>query len=144
MSPSSFHGVTTVIGGNCGFSIAPLSPEAADYLMRMLARVEGMPLESLRVGVPWSWRSFGEYLGLLEGKLAIHAGFLAGHSAIRRVVMGERAVGHEATPQELARMKQLLGECLEQGRSVSRRRSRRRTTTPKASPCRRATRAAKS
>jgi len=115
VSPSSFHGVTTVIGGNCGFSIAPLSPEAADYLMRMLARVEGMPLESLRVGVPWSWRSFGEYLGLLEGKLAIHAGFLAGHSAIRRVVMGERAVGHEATPQELARMKQLLGECLEQG-----------------------------
>ena len=93
LSPSSFHGVTTVIGGNCGFSIAPLAPEAGEYLMRMLARVEGMPLESLEHGVPWSWSSFGEYLGLLEGKLAVNAGFLVGHSALRRVVMGERAVG---------------------------------------------------
>ncbi len=115
VSPSSFHGVTTVVGGNCGFSIAPLSPEAAEYLRPMLARVEGMPLESLRVGVPWSWHSFGEYLDLLEGRLAINAGFLAGHCAIRRVAMGERAVGYEATPAELARMKQLLGESLEQG-----------------------------
>ncbi len=52
LSPSCYHGVTTVLGGNCGFSIAPLSDEAASYLMPMLARVEGMPLESLREGVP--------------------------------------------------------------------------------------------
>ena len=115
LSPSSFHGVTTVIGGNCGFSIAPLAPEAGDYLMRMLARVEGMPLESLQTGVPWSWRSFGEYLALLEGKLAVNAGFLVGHSAIRRVVMGERAVGHEATPEELARMVELLRQSVREG-----------------------------
>jgi N-acyl-D-aspartate/D-glutamate deacylase len=115
LSPSSFHGVTTVIGGNCGFSIAPLAPEAGDYLMRMLARVEGMPLESLQTGVPWSWRSFGEYLGLLEGKLAVNAGFLVGHSAVRRVVMGERAVGHQATPEELARMVQLLRQSVREG-----------------------------
>jgi N-acyl-D-aspartate/D-glutamate deacylase len=115
LSPSSFHGVTTVIGGNCGFSIAPLSPEAGDYLMRMLARVEGMPLESLQTGVPWSWRSFGEYLGLLEGKLAVNAGFLVGHSAVRRVVMGERAVGAEATPDELARMVELLRQSVREG-----------------------------
>ena len=60
LSPSPLHGVTTVVGGNCGFSIAPLTAEAGGYLMRMLARVEGMPLESLEQGVPWDWTSFGE------------------------------------------------------------------------------------
>ena len=115
LSPSSFHGVTTVIGGNCGFSIAPLAPEAGEYLMKMLARVEGMPLESLRAGVPWSWRSFGEYLGLLEGRLAVNAGFLVGHSALRRVVMGERAVGAEATAEELGRMVELLRQSVREG-----------------------------
>ncbi|MBK7952173.1 MAG: amidohydrolase family protein [Deltaproteobacteria bacterium] len=115
LSPSSFHGVTTVVGGNCGFSIAPLTPEAGAYLMPMLARVEGMPLQSLKAGVPWSWRSFGEYLGQLEGRLAINAGFLVGHCAIRRVVMGERSVGHEATPEELAAMVSLLRQSIAEG-----------------------------
>ena len=69
--------------------------------MDMLARVEGMPLESLREGVPWDWESFGEYLGKLDGSLGVNAGFMAGHSAIRRVVMGERAVGSEANAEEL-------------------------------------------
>jgi N-acyl-D-aspartate/D-glutamate deacylase len=115
LSPSCYHGVTTILGGNCGFSIAPLSDEAAAYLMPMLARVEGMPLESLREGVPWSWRSFGEYLDLLEGKLAINAGFMVGHSAIRRTVMGPRAVGELASPSELEAMKTLLGKSLREG-----------------------------
>jgi N-acyl-D-aspartate/D-glutamate deacylase len=115
LSPSTFHGVTSVVGGNCGFSIAPLTPEAGSYLMPMLARVEGMPLESLREGVPWSWRAFGEYLGRLEGRLAPNAGFLVGHCAVRRVVMGERAVGHEATAEELAAMVELLRESIRQG-----------------------------
>jgi N-acyl-D-aspartate/D-glutamate deacylase len=115
LSPSPFHGVTTIFGGNCGFSIAPLSKEAGPYLMRMLARVEGMPLESLEAGVPWDWESFGEYLDKLEGKLAVNAGFMVGHSAVRRVVMGERAVGSEATAEELEAMKQLLGRSLDEG-----------------------------
>jgi N-acyl-D-aspartate/D-glutamate deacylase len=115
LSPSCFHGVTTVLGGFCGFSIAPMSPEAADYLMRMLARVEGMPLETLQMAVPWNWRSFGEFLATFEGKVGLNAGFFAGHSAIRRVVMGERAVGEKCTPEELEEMKALLGESLEQG-----------------------------
>ncbi len=115
LSPSPFHGVTTVMGGNCGFSIAPLTSEAGPYLMRMLSRVEGMPLESLEAGVPWSWSSFGEYLDELEGRLSVNAGFMVGHSAIRRCVMGERAVGEEATEQELADMVELLRESLAAG-----------------------------
>ena len=115
LSPSPYHGVTTVMGGNCGFSIAPLTPEAGDYLMRMLARVEGMPLEALQHGVPWDWTSFEEYLAKLDNKLAVNAGFMVGHSALRRVVMGERAVGEKATPDELAEMERLLGESLAAG-----------------------------
>ena len=115
LSPSCYHGVTTVFGGNCGFSIAPLSEAAAPYLMRMLARVEGMPVTSLEVGVPWNWQSFADYLERLEGNLGVNAGFMAGHSAIRRVVMGDRAVGHQATEDELAAMKMLLAQCLEEG-----------------------------
>jgi N-acyl-D-aspartate/D-glutamate deacylase len=115
LSPSPYHGVTTVVGGNCGFSIAPLAPEAGEYLMKMLSRVEGMPLESLQEGVPWSWQSFGEYLDQLEGRLSVNAGFMVGHSAIRRTVMGERAVGHEATEEELQQMVELLRASMAEG-----------------------------
>ncbi|MFP6608024.1 MAG: amidohydrolase family protein [Myxococcota bacterium] len=115
LSPSPFHGVTSIIGGNCGFSIAPLSTGAGDYLMRMLARVEGMPLETLEAGVPWNWKSFDDYLSLIEGTLSVNAGFMVGHCAIRRVVMGERAVGSEANDAELEQMVNLLHESLEQG-----------------------------
>jgi N-acyl-D-aspartate/D-glutamate deacylase len=115
LSPSPLHGVTTVVGGNCGFSIAPLTPEAGDYLKRMLARVEGMPLESLEAGVPWSWRSFGEYLAQIEGTLAVNAGFLVGHSALRRVVMGEDAVGREASPAQIDAMVALLRRSVLEG-----------------------------
>lgn len=115
LSPSPLHGITTVIGGNCGFTIAPLAPEHGDYLMRMLARVEGMPLQSLQEGVPWDWTSFGEWLDRLDGTLAVNAGFMVGHSAIRRLVMGERSVGHHASAEELAAMQQLLAESLAAG-----------------------------
>jgi N-acyl-D-aspartate/D-glutamate deacylase len=115
LSPSSFHGVTTVFGGFCGFSIAPLSDESGPYLMRMLARVEGMPLESLREGAPWDWKSFSDFLSRIDGRLAINAGFLAGHSALRRHVMGPRAVGELATPEEVEKMKGLLRESIRGG-----------------------------
>jgi len=108
LSPSPLHGVTTVFGGNCGFTIAPLTPEDGDYLMRMLARVEGMPLESLQTGVPWDWRTTAEYLDRLDGTLMPNAGFLVGHSAIRRVVMKDAANEREATPDEFEQMRALL------------------------------------
>jgi N-acyl-D-aspartate/D-glutamate deacylase len=108
LSPSPLHGVTTVLGGNCGFTVAPLGGDAADYLMRMLARVEGMPLESLEQGVPWDWTSTAEYLDRLDGMLALNAGFMVGHSALRRVVMGDGATERTARPDELDRMVALL------------------------------------
>jgi len=115
LSPSCFHGVTTVVAGNCGFSIAPLTPESSPYLLRMLARVEGMPVDSLTEGVPWNWRSFGDFLDRLEGKVGLNIGFMAGHSAIRCAVMGERAVGEPARPEELEAMRQMLDRCLSEG-----------------------------
>jgi N-acyl-D-aspartate/D-glutamate deacylase len=115
LSPSPLHGVTTVIGGNCGFSIAPLDPADGNYLMRMLARVEGMPLEALEKGVPWDWTTTAEYLDRLDGTLTPNTGFLVGHSAIRRAVMHGEAVGHAATPQQVLAMQQLLHDGLAAG-----------------------------
>ncbi|HLM18204.1 MAG TPA: amidohydrolase family protein, partial [Acidimicrobiia bacterium] len=117
LTPSPLHGVTTAVAGNCGFTIAPLSDDASDgeYLMRMLARVEGMPLESLRTGVPWNWKTTAEYFDEIEGRLGINAGFMVGHSAIRRVVMGEESTAREAKPEELDRMRALLRAGLEAG-----------------------------
>ena len=115
LSPSCYHGVTTVVGGNCGFSIAPLGPDSLEYIGPMLARVEGMPLATLQAGVPWDWKTFGEYLSKLEGNLGINAGFMVGHSAVRRAVMGKRAVGHPATEDEIAKMRELVRASIREG-----------------------------
>ena len=113
-TPSPLHGVTTVVGGNCGVSIAPLAP-GDDYVLRMMAHVEGMPLESVLAGPPWDWRSFDEYLSRMDGRLGVNAGFLVGHSTVRRLVMGERAVGNEATPDELEAMVACVHEAIAAG-----------------------------
>lgn len=115
LSPSPLHGVTTVLGGNCGFTVAPLADGVGAYLMRMLARVEGMPLESLEQGVPWDWTSTAEYLDRLDGTLALNAGFMVGHSAVRRVVMGDAATERAATPDEVDQMATLLRAGLDAG-----------------------------
>ncbi len=114
-SPSNLHGVTTVIGGNCGFTLAPIKAEDHDYIRRMMAKVEGMPLVALEDGLPWDWTSFGDYLGKLEGNLGVNAGFLVGHCAIRRWVMGEGRGSEVATDDEIAAMSALLAESIEAG-----------------------------
>jgi N-acyl-D-aspartate/D-glutamate deacylase len=114
-TPSSWHGVTSVIGGNCGFTLAPIKAPDADYTRRMMAKVEGMPLAALEAGVPWSWETFGEYLDGLDANIAVNAGFMVGHCALRRYVMGEEAVGREAKPEEVDQMVAVLHESLAAG-----------------------------
>src|SRR6202140_1006501 len=100
-TPSNLHGVTSMIAGNCGFTLAPLNPEDADYLRRMMAKVEGMPLPALETGVPWNWRTFADYLGALDGRVALNVGFMVGHCALRRHVMGADSVGNVASADQL-------------------------------------------
>ncbi|MFL6238513.1 MAG: amidohydrolase family protein [Actinomycetes bacterium] len=115
-SPSNVHGVTTVLGGNCGFTLAPIKDEDADYIRRMMQKVEGMPLEALETGVPWGWESFADYLGALETRgIGVNAGFLVGHCAVRRYVMGADSVGGQPTPEQLDRMVQVLHESIDAG-----------------------------
>jgi N-acyl-D-aspartate/D-glutamate deacylase len=114
-SPSNVHGVTTVIGGNCGFTLAPINAQDGDYIRQMMAKVEGMPLAALEKGVPWSWSSFGEYLDALDGHLGVNAGFLVGHCALRRKVMGAERSEEVASDLEIEAMRNLLAESLEAG-----------------------------
>ncbi|MEI8002062.1 MAG: amidohydrolase family protein [Actinomycetes bacterium] len=114
-SPSNVHGVTSVIGGNCSFALAPLHDDDADYTRRMMARVEGMPLDALEQGVPWGWESFGGYLDALEGRIGVNAGFLAGHSALRRYVLGPSANVTAADETTLPRLRAALADALAGG-----------------------------
>jgi N-acyl-D-aspartate/D-glutamate deacylase len=116
LAPSSLHGVTTALSGNCGFTLAPMAEEHADYVVRMLAVVEGMPLESLQQSVPvGTWRTFADWLGLLDGALAINTGFMAGHSTIRRLVMGDDAHDPHPGDHHLEAMERLLRDALAAG-----------------------------
>ena len=114
-SPSNVHGVTSIVAGNCGFTLAPLHADDADYLRRMMAKVEGMPLAALEEGVDWRWETFAEYLDRLDGRIGVNAGFMVGHCALRRYVMGADAVGHEATSEQLDAMVGLLHESIRAG-----------------------------
>jgi N-acyl-D-aspartate/D-glutamate deacylase len=116
LTPSSLHGVTTVVAGNCGFSIAPLDEVDADYMMRLLARVEGIPLAALREGVPWNWHTFGEYLSAVAAaQPAVNFGAMVGHSALRRNVLGADSGTQRVSAASLDRLRRALRHALEAG-----------------------------
>jgi N-acyl-D-aspartate/D-glutamate deacylase len=115
-SPSPWHGVTTVVMGNCGFTIAPCREADRDVLMRLLLFVEGMPLETLQAGIPWAWEDFDGYLGALERQgVGPNVVAFVGHSAIRYRVMGRAAVERAATAGERAQMGDLVRTAMAAG-----------------------------
>ena len=116
LSPSPLHGVTTVIAGNCGISLAPVDRSTSDFLVGLLSRVEAIPLEALEAGLELRWETFAQYLAQVQGCApAINIGFLAGHSAIRRLVMGSAASERTASETEESAMADRLGEAMAAG-----------------------------
>jgi N-acyl-D-aspartate/D-glutamate deacylase len=109
------HGVTSVVMDNCGLTLAPTEDDGHDAIVQSFVRVEAIPRAALEAGVPWGWRSFGEYLDRLEGRVGINVSGLVGHIAVRQCVMGEDAVERGATPDEVARMQDLVRESLKGG-----------------------------
>jgi N-acyl-D-amino-acid deacylase len=117
LTPSSLHGVTTVIAGNCGFSIAPVRPEHRELLVGTLQHVEDMSPDTLFAGVPWdSFETFPQYLDAVESRgTVLNYGCYIGHTALRLWVMGDAGYESEATDDELRRMQQVISEALDAG-----------------------------
>ena len=106
------HGVTSIIMGNCGLALAPVEAGGEDAIIKSFVRVEAIPRIALEKGVPWGWRSYGDYLDRLEGKVGINVGGIVGHIAVRQYVMGEESVERTATADEIEKMRQLVSESI--------------------------------
>ncbi len=105
---SCFHGVTTVIPGNCALALAPCKQQDQDRILRSFERVEAISLPALKAGVEWSWTTFPEYLNRLRGRLGVNVAALMGHCALRQFVMGDASTERAATPAEIHQMKEIL------------------------------------
>jgi N-acyl-D-aspartate/D-glutamate deacylase len=114
-TPSCWHGTTTVLTGNCGFTLAPAKPEDVDWLAGMLARVEGMSRSALAKGLVWRGGSFADYWARFAGKLGVNVGSYVGHCAVRRWVMGAAASERAATEDEIAAMQELVRQAMREG-----------------------------
>src|SRR5713226_5869448 len=115
-SCSCWHGVTTVIMGNCGFALAPCRPEEREWFARCLTAVEDIPTEAMLAGIDWTWESFPQYLATVDHlPKAINYGAYIGHSALRMFVMGKRALSEKATEDDLARMAEAVKEAIRAG-----------------------------
>jgi N-acyl-D-aspartate/D-glutamate deacylase len=116
LTPSCWNGISSVVMGNCGFTLAPCRPQDRDRIMRMLERVEGMSLPALREGIRWGWQTFPEYLdALAELRPALNVGGLVGHSALRYWTLGCEASERAATPAEIDEMRAGVREALRAG-----------------------------
>ena len=116
LTPSSWHGVTTVVVGNCGFGIAPTRPEHRPTILRVLENVEGMPLDALEAGIRWTFETFPEYLDAVERQpLGINVAVLLGHTPLRFFVLGDDATERVATADEVAHMEELVAEAIDAG-----------------------------
>ena len=117
LRPSTYHGVTTVVMGNCGVGFSPCKPDQRDWLIGLMEGVEDIPGTALHEGIDWEWESFPEYLDALEKKpLAIDVGTQIPHGAVRAYVMGERGINHEeASKDEITKMKEIVREAVEAG-----------------------------
>ncbi len=117
MAPSSHHGVTTVVMGNCGVGFAPVRPTDHDLLIELMEGVEDIPGVVLREGVPWAWESFPEYLDYLsERQFDMDIGAQLPHAALRVYVMGQRGADREpATAEDIAEMRRLTAEAIRSG-----------------------------
>src|SRR5918996_1873406 len=110
-TPSSWHGVTTVVMGNCGVGIAPCRPSAREIEMRDLVNVEAIPFEVLNAGITWDWETFPQYLdAAAKRKPALNLAFLAPLTPLRHYVMGEASMERAATPDETVQIQKLLAE----------------------------------
>ena len=116
MTPSCFHGVTTVVAGNCGFSIAPTRPSDRDLIAHTMEKVEDMDPATLKTGIPWEFESFPEYLDSIRrrGTVLNYAAYI-GHTPLRLYVMGNEAVGRAATDDEIAQMSRLVRDAMDAG-----------------------------
>src|SRR5207253_6562574 len=115
---SPWHGVTSVVMGNCGFGVAPTRPAHRDLVLRTLEKVEGMSLDALRAGIgaEWPFETFAEFLAAIEQRgTAINVGALVGHTPVRLYVMGEEATEREAKADEIAAMRALVADALRAG-----------------------------
>jgi N-acyl-D-aspartate/D-glutamate deacylase len=116
ISPSSWHGVTSVVMGNCGVGIAPCKPEAREVAMRDLVNVEGIPFDVLNAGITWDWQTFPEFIDAAAKRgSALNLGFIAPLTPFRHWVMGEASMERAATTEETAQIKKLIREAVDAG-----------------------------
>src|SRR3974390_814441 len=114
-NPSTVHGITTILTGNCGYTLAPVRRDDQDYLMGLFAAAEEIPKKALQLFAPFRWEPFSQWLDWMPGRLGVNVVTQVGHSAVRRFVMGEAALERPATEDEIAEMLRIVDGAMDAG-----------------------------